>query len=939
MKQKITLQNLENFLFSLADDLRAKMDANEYKYYIIGLIFLKRLSDEFIKAKEEVRQKYKHLPQELQDELLEDKISYGDMFFVPKQARWWEGYIDSHGQVHPAIKDVKSDIGQRLNIAIAAIEENNDRLNGVLKNNINFNSEKGKNNERVKDSDWKSLIDKLTTFGSLSGENFEFPDLLGAAYEYLIKYFADTAGKKGGEFYTPTEVVRLMVQIIEPKEGESVYDPTVGSGGMLIQSHQYIEENNGNTHHVKLCGQENDGGVWATCIMNMILHDVKDFEIEHGNTLEEPMFKDVGGKYKKFDKILANPPFSMNYKKANLTQTSRFKWGYAPESKKADLMFVEHMASSLKKNGLMACVVPHGVLFRGSKEKEIRSAMLEDNIIDAVIGLPPALFYGTGIPAAILVIKKNRKENDPILFINADAEYAEEKARNRLRARDIEKISYVYHTKDETNQKYSKLVTLQEIRDQDYNLNIRRYVDNSKDPEIEDVKGHLKGGVPLREVKVYKEQFAKFDFDYKSLLQVQDDEYLTFINSQDIKEQITNNRAVVNILETYQKHLGSWWNKAQDEFTTLQENKNINKVKEELLESFKNYFESLHTLDKFQTSGVFVEWWNSIKYDLKTISSIGFNESLLSDEMLIDAFFMDDKEKIEELEIKLSSLENELNEAVEDVDYEPESEKEDEEAVKKPASAKAYLKGAIKELESEEKEEYVKEREGYEQQLQTIEQLESDIKLAKENKKECETHLVYKLEIKRYGELEIYEELLQQSKELQSSIDVLRVAEQVLENIETIKEQIATKTAEQKQLPKSDKELRAIKKAEIDALKQTKKELEVKKKGYKEELAQLKKLRKDVEQVNQNIATLQQLLESVTELTPQEAKELTLQKHLTLIESELNRGVKEELNRLISIFENFKSKYEKSLVSIEDELEQSEKKIDEYLEALGYLDE
>lgn len=939
MKQKITLSHLENFLFSLADDLRAKMDANEYKYYIIGLIFLKRLSDEFIKAKEEVRQKYKHLPQGLQDELLEDKTSYGDMFFVPKQARWWEGYTDIHGQTHPAIKDVKSDVGQRLNIAIAAIEEDNDRLNGVLKNNINFNHEKGKNNERVKDSDWKSLIDKLTTFGSLSGENFEFPDLLGAAYEYLIKYFADTAGKKGGEFYTPTEVVRLMVQIIEPKEGESVYDPTVGSGGMLIQSHQYIEENSGNTHHIKLNGQENDGGVWATCIMNMILHDVKDFEIEHGNTLEEPMFKDLGGKYKKFDKILANPPFSMNYKKENLTQTSRYKWGYAPESKKADLMFVEHMASSLKKNGLMACVVPHGVLFRGSKEKEIRSAMLEDNIIDAVIGLPPALFYGTGIPAAVLVIKKNRKEDEPIIFINADAEYAEEKARNRLQASNIEKISYVYHTKDETNQKYSKLITLDEIREQEYNLNIRRYVDNSKDAEIEDVKGHIKGGVPLREVNVYKEQYEKFDFDYKTLLQTQNDEYLTFINSDDLKEQITNNENVRNILATYQKHLSSWWSEAKDEFTSLQEKKNINRAKEELLESFKNYFESLHTLDRFQTSGVFVEWWNSIKYDLKTISSIGFNESLLSDEMLIDAFFQDDKETIEELAIKISTLESELSEAVENIDYEPESEKEDEEVKKKPATAKAYLKAVIKELESEEKEEYVKEREGYIEELKTIESLEADIKLTKQTKSEYEQNLIYKLEIKRYDELDKYVELEKRGRELQEAISELREAEQVLEDIENTKEQIAAQTTEQKKLPKSDKEVRATKKAEIDALKRTKKELEAKKKGYKTELDTLKKLRKEEVVVSDNKDKLKEFLESVPVLTQEEAKELTLKKHLALIESELNRGVKEELNTLVAVFENLKNKYEKSLISIEEELRESEETIDGYLKALGYFDE
>jgi len=939
MKQKITLQNLENFLFSLADDLRAKMDANEYKYYIIGLIFLKRLSDEFRKAKVIVEKKYKHLPKELKDELIEDKTSYGDMFFVPKQARWWEGYTDSHGQVHPPIKDVKSDVGQRLNIAIAAIEENNDRLNGVLKNNINFNSEKGKNNERVKDADWISLINKLTTFGSLSGENFEFPDLLGAAYEYLIKYFADSAGKKGGEFYTPAEVVRLMVQIIEPKEGESVYDPTVGSGGMLIQSHQYIEENSGNTHYIKLNGQENDGGVWATCIMNMILHDVKDFEIEHGNTLEEPMFKDLGGKYKKFDKILANPPFSLNYKKENLTQTSRFKWGYAPESKKADLMFVEHMASSLKKNGLMAVVVPHGVLFRGSKEKEIRSAMLEDNIIDAVIGLPPALFYGTGIPAAIIVIQKNRKEDEKVLFINADAEYAEEKARNKLRASDIEKISYVYHTKDESNQKYSKLISLDDIRKNDYNLNIRRYVDNSKPTEIEDVKGHLKGGVPLREVEVYTAQYQKFDFDYKTLLDVKDEEYLVFKNDSDIKDKITQDENVSTILTTYQNHLNFWWSEAKDEFSKLQETKNINKIKSELLESFKDYFESLQTLDRFQTSGVFVEWWNSIKYDLKTISSIGFNESLLSDETLIEAFFQSEKDEIDELELKLSNLENDLNEAVEDVDYEPESEKEDEEPVKSVTTAKAYLKDAIKELESEEKEEYVKERLGYEKQLQTIEDLETSKKETKALKDKCEQILKYKLELKRYGALEKLEELKVTIVDVKSSIDKLVDFENILTQIDDIKEQIAVQTEEQKALPKNDKEARATKKVQIDKLKKTKKELEANKKKYKVELDELKKLKKEEEAVNDSIEKLESLVKTVPIITNEEAKELTLKKHHTLIDSELNRSIKDELNTLIKIVENLKNKYQMSLINIENSLKISEEKIDKYLSALGYFDE
>ncbi len=763
--------------------------------------------------------------------------------------------------------------------------------------------------------------------------------MLGTAYEYLIKYFADSAGKKGGEFYTPAEVVRLMVQIVKPQEGDSIYDPTVGSGGMLIQSHQYIEENNENLHNIKLYGQENDGGVWATCIMNMILHDVKDFEIEHGNTLEEPLFKEIDGRYKKFDKILANPPFSQNYKKENLTQTSRFKWGYAPESKKADLMFVQHMASSLKKNGVMACVVPHGVLFRGSKEKEIRAAMLEDNIIDAIIGLPPALFYGTGIPAAILVVKKNRKEDEPILFINADNEYAEEKARNKLRARDIEKISYVYHSKDTTNPKYSRVVTINEIREQEYNLNIRRYVDNSKEAEIEDVRGHIKGGVPLKEIDVYKEQYAKFEFSYKKVLDFIDDSYLKFMQNDSIKEIIEDDSDVKNTIETYQNHLKSWWEEAKDEFSQLQETKNINRAKEELLNSFKEYFKKLHTLDKFQISGVFVQWWNSIKYDLKTISSIGFNESLLSDEMLIEAFFQDEKEEIEKLEIKLSTIDSELNEAIEDVEYEPDSDKDDEEAKKTSKSAKAHLKSEINRLEFEEDDEYVKEREHYKKQLEKIEGLESEKKETKALKEKKEQELKYKLEAKRYGDIEYSSNLKKSLTDINNSLEDLKEVKSVLIEFDDVDKEIKLKTAEQKKIDKKDKSARDKIKAQIDELKSRKKELTQAKKKYKNELNTLKKLQKDKVVVKEALQELQTIKKNTQILTPLEAKELTLKKHLRLIENELNSGLKEELNALIAIFENLNEKYTRSLEVIEKELKDSEDTINGYLKALGYFDE
>lgn len=490
MMKKTTSQDVIKIVWKACDTFRGTMDSSKYKDYILTMLFVKYVSDFYKEKLEELKAKFGDNEDRIQKSLKREKFQLDstctfDVIYENRNAE---------------------DIGEIINKILMRIEDDNkEKLEGIFRN-IDFNSEAELGRTKERNATLKHLIEDFADASlDLRPSVLNGSDVIGDAYEFLIANFASDAGKKGGEFYTPGEVSTLLAKLVGAKDGDRIYDPTCGSGSLLIKAAKEV-----GTQNFRLYGQERNGQTQALAKMNMFLHEINDAVIEWGDTLRNPLHLE-NERLMKFDKIFSNPPFSLDKWGAEDLANDiygRFQMGLPPKSK-GDFAFISHMLASLNENGTAGIILPHGVLFRAASEGKIRKEIIENNWLDAVVGLPENLFFGTGIPACILIFKKNKVDNN-VVFIDASNEFDKGKNQNVLRDEDIEKILEAYKNRKEI-EKYCHIASLGELKENDFNLNIPRYIDTFEAEEKIDMQSIKEELVILeKEIVQVKEVMNKY---------------------------------------------------------------------------------------------------------------------------------------------------------------------------------------------------------------------------------------------------------------------------------------------------------------------------------------------------------------------------------------------------------------------------------------------
>lgn len=500
MNTPINQDTINKALWAACDTFRGTVSADTYKDFILTMLFLKYISDIWQDHYDAYQKQYGDEP-ELINEMMKN-----ERFVLPQGSSFYVLYEKRHEPGN----------GERIDQALHALEEANgmklrDSSKSVFQD-ISFNTDK-LGEEKQKNTILRHLLEDFAKPElNLRPSRVGSLDVIGNAYEYLIKLFAAGGGQKAGEFYTPPEVSDLIAEILDPQEGNTICDPACGSGSLLMKCGRKVRDRY-NSKKYALYGQEAIGSTWSLAKMNMFLHGEDNHKIEWGDTIRNPKLLDKNGGLMHFDIVTANPPFSLDkwgHDEAEHDPFGRFRRGVPPKTK-GDYAFILHMIETLKpRTGRMGVVVPHGVLFRGSSEGEIRQKLIEENLLDCIIGLPEKLFYGTGIPAAILIFKKDKPDSS-VLFIDASREFKAGKNQNLLAPENIEKIVATYRARESVD-KYAYLAGFDEIKENDFNLNIPRYVDTFEEEEEIDLMAVRK------ERKVLKAQLATLETEMDSYL-------------------------------------------------------------------------------------------------------------------------------------------------------------------------------------------------------------------------------------------------------------------------------------------------------------------------------------------------------------------------------------------------------------------------------------